>query len=340
VVPAIFAKLAPRAVCATRPDIVTSAATGAGAGTAAGTTGALGDDTVPAPPLLTATTVNVYGTPLLRPLIVQDVPNVVHERPPGTAVATYELTTVPAGAVQDTSAEPTAGTATTPVGAPGAAGVVGARGVTGAAAHSPEPTAFVARTDAVYVVSWSRPVTVQVVVVVVQLAPPGIVTTEYPVTGLPPVEAGGDHTTVIDLAPAAAVGEAGAPGTVAGVTGADAADATDVPAAFVAVAVNAYEVPSVRPVIVHVVVGAATVQPAGPAGATVTEYEVTALPLSAADAVHDTTAVPEPTAAPPDRPATAVTDVGSAGGAIGAAGLLGDDATDVPTAFVAVAVNE
>jgi hypothetical protein len=46
----------------------------------------------------------------------------------------------------------------------------------------------------------------------------------------------------------------------AGVTTADTADAADVPIVLVAVAVNVYEVPFVRPVTVHEVAGAVTVQ--------------------------------------------------------------------------------
>lgn len=49
---------------------------------------------------------------------------------------------------------------------------------------------------------------------------------------------------------AVAVTEVGAPGTVAGVTEFDAVDETLVPTAFVAVTVNVYAVPFVRPVTV------------------------------------------------------------------------------------------
>jgi hypothetical protein len=45
----------------------------------------------------------------------------------------------------------------------------------------------------------------------------------------------------------------GAPGTVAGTTAAEALEADPVPAAFVAVTVNVYEVPFVRPVTVQLV---------------------------------------------------------------------------------------
>ena len=71
----------------------------------------------------------------------------------------------------------------------------------------------------------------------------------YVVTAEPPLDAGAVNATVADVDPAAATAPmVGAPGTVAGVTGAEAADAAEVPPAFVAVAVNVYAVPLVRPV--------------------------------------------------------------------------------------------
>ena len=45
--------------------------------------------------------------------------------------------------------------------------------------------------------------------------------------------------------------EVGAPGTVDGVAVEDATEAAPVPDAFVAITVNVYDVPLVRPVIVH-----------------------------------------------------------------------------------------
>jgi hypothetical protein len=48
-----------------------------------------------------------------------------------------------------------------------------------------------------------------------------------------------------------ALTDVGAPGTVDGVAAADAVEAEPVPRAFVAVTVNVYAVPLVRPVIVH-----------------------------------------------------------------------------------------
>ena len=53
------------------------------------------------------------------------------------------------------------------------------------------------------------------------------------------------------MLPATPVGVAGVPGTGTGVTELDAVDALDVPAEFVAVVVNVYAVPFVKPVTTH-----------------------------------------------------------------------------------------
>ena len=74
--------------------------------------------------------------------------------------------------------------------------------------------------------------------------------------GLPPL-AGADQLTVADWFPAVAVTVAGAPGTVGatGVTWLEGTDAGPVPTLFVAVTVNVYAVPSVRPLTVALVAG-------------------------------------------------------------------------------------
>ena len=66
----------------------------------------------------------------------------------------------------------------------------------------------------------------------------------------PPFDTGAVQETPACVSPAVAVTLVGAPGAVAGATGVtafDAADGTDVPTAFVAVTVNVYDVPFVRP---------------------------------------------------------------------------------------------
>gem|GEM_PF-7040808 len=78
---------------------------------------------------------------------------------------------------------------------------------------------------------------------------------------------GGEAGTLGAAAPDCGAGlAAGALAGAAGVTGAEAADGDPVPTEFVAVTVNVYDVPFVRPLIVQVV--------AGVAGATdVTEHD-------------------------------------------------------------------
>ena len=81
----------------------------------------------------------------------------------------------------------------------------------------------------------------------------------------PPVPRGEVHYTTdepVVVADVSSVAETpvGASGTVAGMAAADAADGTPVVTEFVAVTVNMYGVPFVRPVTVHVVAGAVAVQ--------------------------------------------------------------------------------
>jgi hypothetical protein len=64
------------------------------------------------------------------------------------------------------------------------------------------------------------------------------------------VETGAVNVIVASPLPRTAETLVGAPGTVAGVTALDADDAELVPTAFVAVTVNVYAVPFVRPVMV------------------------------------------------------------------------------------------
>ena len=71
--------------------------------------------------------------------------------------------------------------------------------------------------------------------------------------GLPPSEPGPDQANVTCTLPAVAVFKVGAPGTVRGVA-LRAFEAAPAPAAFVAVTVNEYRTPFVRPVTVQVVV--------------------------------------------------------------------------------------
>ena len=125
----------------------------------------------------------------------------------------------------------------------------------------PAPAEFLALTVNVYEVPFVRPTTVQEVVEVMQVNEPGLDVTVYPVRAAPPFDAGAVHDTIdCVLTFDVAVIPVGAPGVVAGIAPAEATDATPEPAEFVAVTVNVYEVPFVRPTTVQVVVGAVALQ--------------------------------------------------------------------------------
>ena len=111
----------------------------------------------------------------------------------------------------------------------------------------PVPTPFVAVTVNVYEVPFVRPVTVHVSMLVVHVLLPGALVTAYPVIALPPSEVGANQDTGADALAGVAVTLVGAPGNVAGVTEFDGLDGEPVPSPLVAVTVNVYEVPLVRP---------------------------------------------------------------------------------------------
>ena len=108
------------------------------------------------------------------------------------------------------------------------------------------------------------PLTVQLVVTVGHEKPPGLEVTVYPEMAAPPVETGAvQDTTDWALPLEDAVTPVGAPGTVAGMAGAEAADAGPVPAELVAVTVNVYDEPLVRPGTVQLVAAFEQVKPPG-----------------------------------------------------------------------------
>jgi hypothetical protein len=85
-----------------------------------------------------------------------------------------------------------------------------------------------------------------------QVNEPGEDVTVYEVIAALPSTNGADHDT--DTEPSStgsARTSTGASGTVDGVAAADSSEAEPVPRAFVAVTVNVYAVPLVKPVIVH-----------------------------------------------------------------------------------------
>jgi hypothetical protein len=77
------------------------------------------------------------------------------------------------------------------------------------------------------------------------------------------LEEGADHDTVAEESPNTPDTEVGAPGTVAGTTEVEAVDAEPAPALFMAVTVNVYEVPFVRPVTMQLVVAVVHVNEPG-----------------------------------------------------------------------------
>jgi hypothetical protein len=107
------------------------------------------------------------------------------------------------------------------------------------------PDAFVAVTVNVYAVPFVNPVTVIGLLEPVAVTPPGEDVTVYDDA---PADAVNDTTA--DALPGAALTFVGADGTASGVTAVDALDAEDVPVPFVAVIVNVYAVPLVKPLTV------------------------------------------------------------------------------------------
>ncbi len=80
---------------------------------------------------------------------------------------------------------------------------------------------------------------------------------------LPPSDAGAFHVTSACWSPGVAVADVGGSGTAAGVTAFDVLDGDPVPTALVAVTVNVYAVPLVRPVMVQPSVVVVQVRPSG-----------------------------------------------------------------------------
>jgi len=109
-----------------------------------------------------------------------------------------------------------------------------------------------------------RPSTVHDTVVVVQDLPPGFDVTVYPLIAAPPVVVGAFHdTTDTPSALEVAATLVGAPGAVAGIADADAVEAALKPDAFVAVTVNVYANPLVRPSTAQDVVELVQILPPG-----------------------------------------------------------------------------
>ena len=124
-------------------------------GTPAGTIALDAEEAIEEPTAFAAVTVNVYETPLLKPVTTHDVVTDVHVNEPGVDVTTYELTGSPlsAAAVHETVAERSPRTAVTPVGAAGlVAGIA-----TPETPTAPFPIALCAYTLKVYETPLVRP---------------------------------------------------------------------------------------------------------------------------------------------------------------------------------------
>ena len=143
---------------------------------------------------------------------------------------------------------------------------MGATGVTALEDADDEdvPPAFDAVALNVYDVPYVKPVTVQSPdePTTVHVREPGVEVTRYEV-GVPPEPAA--TVTTADASLISAVGAGGVPGTAGcGVTESDAAEAAEVPPPFVAVALNVYDVPFVKPDTVQLPDEPVTVQVAEP----------------------------------------------------------------------------
>ena len=105
-------------------------------------------------------------------------------------------------------------------------------------AAAPAPFLLMATTEKVYAVPFVRPETVHVSVPpVLQVAPPGLAVTVYPVTVAPPVLAGAAQLTTTRPDPNDPRTDVGAPGTVESTTVPEVA-AAPVPALLMATTVN------------------------------------------------------------------------------------------------------
>jgi hypothetical protein len=189
------------------------------------------------------------------------------------------------------------------------------------------PTALVAVTVNVYVVPFVRPVMTIGDEPPVAVAPVFDVTV-YPVIAEPPLLTGGVKVTVAWPLPATALMLVGDPGALSGVTELLADEGVLVPIAFVAVTVNVYVVPFVRPVTTS---GDAPPVAVKPPVFELTVYDVIAEPPLLAGGVNDTVAWP--------LPATALMLVGASGTVAGVTRFEALDGLLVPRAFVAVTVK-
>lgn len=133
------------------------------------------DEAAPVPALLVAVTLKVYACPLVSPLTMSGLALPVTARPPGDAVAVYELMLRPPvleGAVKETVTLRFAPATEVIAGAPGTP--VGVTALEALEAAPVFPALFVAVTVKVYEVPLVRPVTAMGLAVPVPMLPPGL----------------------------------------------------------------------------------------------------------------------------------------------------------------------
>lgn len=145
----------------------------------------------------------------------------------------------------------------------------------------------------------------------------------------PPFDDGAVQLTVACALPGVAAAPVGAPGTVRGITADEAVEVAPLPAMFVAVTANVYDVPLVSPVIAQVSVPA--VVHVSPSGVAIAVYPVIADPPFEDGAVQVTVTWV--------FPATPVGVPGWPGTVRGVTDELAADAAPAPTAFVARTVK-
>ena len=246
---------------------------------------------------------------------------------PTEGVTVYSVICEPPseGAVHETVADVSPGTAETPVGASGTV-----EGVTEAEAKEGRelPTEFLAFTVNVKGVPLVRllKLAVKTLPTVTGLPTDGV--TVYSVIAAPPFIAGAVQVSMADALLATAETSVGESGTVAGVTEAEAEEDVEGPTEFVAKTVKVTGVPLVR--LLSVAVNTfPTVTGLPPKGVTV--YPVIAEPPFEAGAVQVSMAEA--------LPATAETPVGAPGTVTGVTGAEAEEGKELPIEFLATTVK-
>jgi hypothetical protein len=186
-------------------------------------------------------------------VIVHDVSAASHVNPPGFEVTVYEEIAAPpseTGSDQDSVTEPLATAFITT--SNGDEGTVDGTIAADTSEAVPSPDAFTAATVKLYAEPFARRTTVHGDTALSHTTSPAALRTTYFEIDAPPLLTGAVQETT-DWAFAAPVADTpvGTPGTVEGTTETEASETEPVPDTFVAVTVNVYAVPFVRPEIVH-----------------------------------------------------------------------------------------